>query len=825
MPTSELRKVLTSRLLFLFFISFLTITICGPVAAQQSSLVSRDLSTVKSEDISDEQLQAYIAKGKAQGLTEDEVVQMAVQRGLPASEASELRRRVKQLMQDSTSVKSTDIRSREGVEAKDDGARTETQEKSLEWLTPEGDNKVFGSRLFSRNDLSFEPSLSIPTPVNYVLGAGDEIIIDVWGAASNIHQLEVSPEGTVLLDNLGPVYVNGLTIEEARERLIGKLKSLYRGLRPGQADQTTFARISLGRVRTIQVSIIGEVSTPGNYALSSLSTVLNGLYKAGGPNEIGSYRDIEVIRNNKVVANFDLYDLLIGGDQTQNIRLRDQDMVKINPYSQRVEVEGQVKRPGIYELQEKEVLSDLLEFAGQFTDSAFTGNLKVYRNTPSEKKIITVSNQAFQSFSLKNGDRLNIGTILDRFTNRVTISGAVWRPGEYELEEGMTVKDLLKKAEGVRPDAFLSRAVINRLDENYDFSIVPFSVREVLDNNSAHDILLEREDHIEVKTLQEMRENYSVSIRGEVQEGGDFPFQEGMRLGDLIFKAQGFKEGASESRIEIYRRVNGEVSSGKRSSQMAESFIFEVPRNLALSDEDKNFELAPFDQVFVRRRPDYQVQKNVKIEGEVLYPGAYTLKNRRERISDLVARSGGLTDEAYLAGATLMREQEELERVETEIETGLGEVLIDPSEKESFIGINLEEILANPGSEDDLFLKPGDVIRIPSELQTVKVTGAVLRDTEIRHIKGKSLKYYINRSGGFAENALKKSAYVVYANGDVAAKKKVLFFNNYPSVEPGAEIIIPAKEKRERLSAGERISILSSIVSMAAIVTTAITRF
>lgn len=819
--SSVMLKFSKSQGLFLFH--FCVLVFCGLLStgfmanAQGGAFNANDLSQVRSENISDDQLKSYIAKGKERGLSAEEVMQMASQRGLPASEAAVLMQRVRDLESSGQETITSVDRSRQEptpLPVKDQAIR-----KSDTLPSP-----IFGSSLFSREGLNFEPSMHVPTPVNYVLGAGDELIVDIWGAATNVYQLEVGTEGTVVIANLGPVYVQGLTIEEASRRILQKLKTLYQGLDSDGSDQRTFARVSLGRVRSIQVTLIGEVQTPGNYTVSSLATVFNVLYKAGGPNQIGSYRNIEIIRSGSKVANFDLYDLLIKADQSGNIRLQDQDLIKVNPYERRVAINGEIKRPGLYEIKEDESAVNLIDFAGKYTDYAYTRQMKVYRNTDSEREILTVKADQLERLSFKTGDSLVIDRILDRYANRVVVSGAVWRPGEYELTDSMTLHDLILKAEGVKPNAFMSRAVINRLKDNYEFTIVPFNVKEVLTHPELYDIVLKNEDHIEIKTIQEMREDFSVSISGAVQHGGSFEYREGMTLGDLLLNAQGFKESASEARIEIYRRIVGEAAPDRRGKDLAESFVMEVPRDLSLNQNDRNFVLMPFDQVYVRHRPDYQVQKGIRIEGEVMYPGSYTLKSREERISDLVKRSGGLTAEAFIQGAVLIRQPSRKTTPEAAIEGDMGEIIKLEENKESYIGIDLARILKNPGSSEDLFLMPDDIIRIPQELQTVKVSGAVLRNTEVRFKDGKGFKHYISRAGGLANNARKNKGYVVYANGDVAASKRFLCFSRYPDVERGAEIIIPEKEQRERLNAGERISILSAVVSMAAIVVTAITR-
>jgi protein involved in polysaccharide export with SLBB domain len=817
MNKSILIKAKSIRLYAIIFLS--SLLFLGAFDADaQSPLDVRDLSTVRSANISNAQLRRFIDQGKAQGMSAEEAIQMARLRGLPASEAETLARRIRELEAE---------RMRQDF---DDRRLTQTEDPVNDTIAPpdddldETDSRIFGARLFRQEQLTFEPSMNVPTPVNYQLGPGDEIVVDIWGEATNVHRLEVSNQGTVTIENLGPIYVHGLSMEEASDRIIEKLRTLYRGLRPGSANQTTFARVHLGQLRSIQVTVMGEVNSPGNYTLSSLATVFNALYNSRGPNNIGSYRSIKVIRGNEVATVLDIYDLLIHGNQGNNIRLHDQDIIMVEPYLARVDVQGRVKREGLYEMKEEENLSNLIQFAGHFADSAYTRQLRIHRYTPTERRIISVRDSDYPTFELRNGDVVFVDQVLDRFENRVNISGAVWRPGEFELREGMSVYDLIVEAEGLRPDAYASRAIINRLKDNFDFDLLSFDLERLMSNPDEYNIPLRPEDEVIIQTLFDMREEFTVLIEGAVREIGEYPFRDNMTLEDLILKANGFRESASEARIEVFRRIIGEPTPVRRGNRLAETFVFEVSRNLSMKETDKQFKLQPFDQVYVRHKPDYHVQQNVTIEGEVMYPGTYTLANRNERISDLIRRAGGLTQEAYPEGATLIRDIGQLERVEVDFISGFGEIMDSNDQQENFVGINLPRILSRPGSVDDIFLREGDVIRVPLELQTIKVSGAVLREVEVRHREGRNLKYYVNRSGGFADDALKRRAYVVYANGSVEARKNFLFFKSNPQIDPGAEIIIPQKPERDRMDAREFISVMASVASTAAVIVTIITR-
>jgi protein involved in polysaccharide export with SLBB domain len=779
----------------------------------------RDLSTIRSVNISDSQLRRFVDQGRAQGMTVYETMQLARQRGLPASEAETLIRRIRDLEREAQKMESDEREKLAEPEMPDQ----DTIVKPDDELDEIG-RRIFGARLFRQEGLTFEPSMNIPTPVNYQLGPGDEIIVDIWGAATNVHHLEVSNQGTVTIENLAPIYVHGLSMEEATGRIIESLGTIYRGLRPGSPSQTTFARVHLGQLRSIQVTVMGEVHAPGNYTLSSLSTVFNALFNSRGPNNIGSYRNVKVIRGNEVAAELDVYDLLIHGNQKNNIRLHDQDIIMVIPYETRVDIRGRVKRDGLYEMKDDESMADLIRYAGNFADSAYTRNVRVHRYTPSGRRIMTVRQEDYPSFELRNGDAVFVDQVLERFENRVSISGAVWRPGEFELKENMGVYDLILEADGLRPDAYRSRAIINRIKDNFDFDLLSVDLDRVMDDPGTYNIPLRPEDEILIQTLFDMREEYSVIVEGAVRDPGEYPFRDNMTLEDIILKAKGFMESATEARIEVFRRITGDPAPVRRGNRLAETYVFEVSRNLSMREADKQFKLKPFDQVYVRNKPDYHVQQNVIIEGEVMYPGTYTLANRNERISDIIRRAGGLTPEAYPEGATLVRDIGQLQRVEVEILGSFGEIIDTIPREENYVGINLPGILARPGSSEDIFLREGDVIRIPLELQTVKVSGSVLREVEIRHRDGRGLKYYVNRSGGFSDDAIKRRAYVVYANGDVQARKNFLFINSNPDINPGAEIIIPQKPYRERMDTREFVSVMASIASTAAVIVTIITR-
>lgn len=838
--------------------------------AQFGGMDSVDLSTVQSSDISDTQLRAAMLRAEQEGLTIDQALQMAQARGLSSSVASQLRTRMQQLQMEEGGVDGA-----AGLEEAEDEFSISREFMRPERVETEEMRKTFGSQIFRYRETEFSPTLNVATPVNYTLGTGDELVVNIWGDQTNTYRLVVNPEGSIFIEGIGPIFVNGLTIEEASDKIIQDLEEIYAGLRGEGPEQTTHARVSVERLRTIQISVIGEVTNPGDYTIPSNSTVFNALYRGGGPGEDGSYRSIRVIRDNEVIAEMDIYDFLVEGLQKGNIRLRDRDVIQVPTYNRRVEVNGEVKRSGLYfEVTEGETLADLIHYAGDFTDRAYTNQVRIHRNTSTDRRIVTVDNNEFDEFSIRNGDVVYVDEILNRFDNRVIIDGAVWRSGEFELQEGMTLHDLIMEAEGLRPDAFTSRGLINRMSDDYTLEQLSFDVSAVLQNPQEYDIPLQSEDHVMIRSIHEINDEQSVQIHGAIRQPGEYNFRENMTLEDLILKADGFTDAASEARIEISRRILGETTPEERGQQLAEIYTFDVSRNLQLGDEDRKFELQPFDQVFIHRRPNYQIQQKVTIEGEVLYPGTYTIRNRNERISDLIERAGGITSEAYMPGARLIRKHTAIDRPEIEFDFLSSEEVIDEertgltrdqeeqrrremeqaeseeqqaadgadiftqryrlnredyrqsgdtleaertsSSPESRIGIDLAEIMENPGSRDDLFLRSGDVLRVPKQLQTVAISGAVMQDVEVRYREGANMGYYIDRAGGLATNAQKKRVYVVYANGDVDRRKNYLFglFKNSPPVEPGAHIIIPAKPDRAGMSTGEVVSISAAVVSM-----------
>ena len=812
-----LRKVLLIVWSFIFLIS-------SAGMAQQEQVSLRDLSQVKVEQLTDSQVGQLISEIERSGMSRSQIEAAALARGMPATELRKLWARIDRVSRQESAVAQAG-RTREQLTAAETRDLFSVFLKSPDTLAekPGAESRIFGYELFRNENLTFEPSMNMPTPDNYRLGPGDEIIIDVWGASQQNYRPEVSPDGFIFIENLGPVQVAGLAMKEASDRILRRLRAIYSGL-----DRNTWAQVSLGRTRSITVHLIGEVNMPGTYTLSSFATVFNALYASGGPTFNGSFRNVEVFRNNRLLATLDVYDFLLKGEQENNIRLEDQDVIRVSPYRVRVDLSGEVKRPGLYEVKPGETLEQVIGFTGGFTGKAYRKKLVVYRKTETERKVVNVEGDMLADFTLQDGDSIPVPSILPRFENRVTIEGAVYRPGEYALEEGMTLNNLIAKAEGLRGDAFLSRASVYRLKEDYSLEVIPVDLRKIAEDPAA-DIPLVKDDLVNISSVFDLKEEYYVEISGEVKNPGQYPYMENTTLEDLIVMAGGLLESASLSRAEVARRVKVEGEE-YTDSRIADIHYFRIDRDLQISGEGATFTLHPFDRVFIRKAPGWEEPRTVQVEGEVMYPGSYSLASKQERISDLLNRAGGLTPEAYPGGARLIRrapiDREARQKMLETLQTETGDTLLFAlnQDTEQPIGIDLEKILREPGSAHDLFLKDGDRLVIPRELQTVRLSGAVLNPVTVRYDDAYGFREYISRSGGFAEDARRSRSYVIYANGSIDKTGKFLFFNNYPKVEPGAEIVVPRKPPREKMSAQEVVGLTSTLTSLALVVVTLINR-
>ena len=825
------------RTLITFFCLGLLFIAAAPLYAQKTPQ-QQDFSNVRVDDLTDAQIRTFMKQAEASGLGEDQYERIAAARGMSDTEIIKLRKRVENL-------KRREDREPTPSNAKESGTRKvvgedEEQEKDKEKVEEKKDepelteaqirlrSKLFGAKLFANSDLTFEPNLRMATPVDYQIGPDDEILIDVYGYSEASHQLTVTPDGTINIPMVGVIPVGGATMEQAKARIRSKMATVYTGIRNG----STSVNISLGNIRSIRVVLTGEIVKPGTYTLPSVATVFNALYASGGPNENGSFRSIQIIRGGSVIAILDIYDFLLYGSLKNNVRLQDQDVIRVPTYRTRVEVVGEVKREGIFEMMGGETLQDLIKFAGDFNERAYKARIKVLKNTETERKIEDITSDEFSNYTPTSGDEFYVDKILERFRNRVKVTGAVFRPGEFELTEGLTLTQLIDKAEGLKEDAFPNRGYITRTKSDLTTEIISFNTVGVV-SGKENDISLKREDIITIPSIFELKEEYNLTIDGEVRSPGTFDYAENTTLEELIIKAGGLKESATPKRVEIARRVSSS-NPVSDTTQTAQVFTVNIDRDLKQSAG--KFILKPFDIVSVRPAPGYQVQKTVRIEGEVLYPGLYTISNKNERVSDLLKRAGGLTAFAYEEGASLKREGKKLTQSDVEQENyklqqfqnlqkganDSAEVdVTDVSVRNNYVGIDLPRILKNPHARYDLLLEDGDVINIPKQLQTVKVSGEVLSPSSVMFAGSKGFKRYINESGGFAPRALKKRAYIIYANGGVASTKKFLFFNNYPEVKPGGEIFVPQKEeKKNNLSTSEIVAISTGLATIATLVFT-----
>lgn len=782
----------------------------------QNSISLQNFNSVKVDELSDAQISSFWKQAQEKGVSLQELQQLSVQRNMNPQEFEKLKSRIEKIAPTGQmNEKDAEIRAR-GIE-KESGQQQEDLRKET--------SKIFGAELFNNKKLTFEPNLKMATPQNYQLGPDDELFIDVSGYSEVSYKLAVSPDGYIRLPQVGPVTVSGLTIEQARRKITKSLSSIYGTISTGE----TSVNITLGNIRSIKVTVLGEVTHPGTYTLPSLATVFNSLYVSGGPNKNGSFRNIKVIRNGKVLTTIDVYEFLLKGEAKGNVRLQDQDVIKVSSYEKRVELKGEIKREGFYEVTTKETLKDVIEFAGGFTNDAYRDRVKVFRNTSKEKSVADIPSELINMFTPQAGDVYTIDKVLSRFSNRVQISGAVFRPGYFALDEGLTLGGLIKKADGLTEDAFLSRALLYRLKPDNSLEAISFNVSDIL---NGKDIPLQREDNIQILSKLKLHEKYTVSIAGEVMNPGNYAFAEGMKVEDLILTAGGLKESASKTKIEIARRIKS-IDVSNPSSEVSSIITYEVNDDLKSAD-GKEVVLLPFDVVSIYKLPGFATQRNITIEGEIVHPGQYTLMRSNEKISEIIKRSGGLTATAFAEGAVLVRKRKlsgidayikkkQIESLEKQSKDSVRAKELSESEFSdnlSIVGIELKKILKNPGGEYDLIMEEGDIIRIPRETQTVKISGEVLYPVSIQYQKGKAFNRYVRGAGGYTQRALKKKGYVVYTNGSAESTRKFLVFNIHPKVRPGSEIIVPPREEKRKLTAVEIVGITSSLATLVLVITT-----
>ena len=693
--------------------------------------------------------------------------------------------------------------------------------------------KVFGRDIFNNKELSFEPNMNIATPQNYRLGPGDAVIIDIYGASQKTIQSTVSPDGEVTIEGYGPVNVSGLTVAQANARLRSTLGSRYRSSR---------IKLTVGQTKTIMVNVMGEVKAPGTYTLSAFATVFHALYMAGGTNDLGTLRNIKVYRNNRLVTVVDIYDYILNGKLTGNVRLADNDVIVVGPYDCLVTITGKVKRPMIYEMKKNESVNSLLKYSGGFTGDAYKKSVRVNRKTGRERSVYNVEEFDFSSFRIDDGDSVSVDSILPRYANTVEVKGAVFRPGMYNIGDQInSVRTLVEHAEGLTEDAFTARAVMHRMKSDRNLEVISVDIAGILAGTSP-DIPLKENDVLFIPTRQDKMTERTITIRGEVQYPGTYLYAEHETIEDFVLQAGGLTDKASTINVLVSRRVN-DTKATKPDSIIAKTYTLSLKDGFVI-DGKPSFELMPYDEVSIRKSPAYTEQQNVEIEGEVLFGGTYTLSRRNSRLSDLFHKAGGGTDQAYIKGARLMRKANEAEKARMEAvlkmqreqqqknllqlaassnnASAITQTAKDAKDAdlqkfnvpdEYPVGIDLAEALKHPGSDADMILREGDRLIVPQYNSTVKINGAVMYANTVAYEKGKSISRYIDEAGGFASDANKSKAYIIYMNGKVA---KV---GHGAKVQPGCEIVIPAKMKR-KMTAAEMMSMGSSMSSIAAMIAT-----
>ena len=835
------------------FIIIFTFTVSISSYSQNFS----DLSSINFSELNNSQIDLLLRRAGSQGYSQFDLLKMARDQGMDPSKINELDKK----------FKSTETIARVAQNASTPLEDTRLRQRwveEMEVFRKMDDSDIFGYNVFRGNTfLSFQSNLNIPTPLDYVIGPGDKLFIDIYGQSENYYQVEVSPEGNAILENVGPVNLSGLSLLNAEKRLVSRLKKVYQGIN----QKKTFVNISVGVPRAIRVNIVGEVNLPGTYNFSAFNTVYNAIYVAGGITEKATLRDIKLFRNNKLVNTVDVYKFLTKGDGSSNIRLENNDLILVSPYSNRISIDGAVKLPGKFEFKNNETLSDLIFYSGGFTENASTKKIKVTRIINDQLKIVDINSDQFDFFQLKTGDKFQVEEIINKYNDRIIVKGAVYRPGVYSISDKMTINDLITKAEGLKPDVFLNRATVTRTNSDYSTTNISLNLKEELQNPQFN---LEEEDVITIFSINDLSEEGYVEISGEVSNSGVYPYSKNISLIDLILSAGGFKDNATGKRVEITRRVSNENSNNEILSKV---IIVNLSKDLEGIIENDNFKLSPFDQVIVRKNPNFYIQQYANIEGEVMYPGKYAISSKNDRISDLLERAGGLKKFAYEKGATLIR-LTEFSEPESDVQKKINDLInlkakvlnkevlsesdislverLDkdlrnlnleknnnqnlssyakkeriseivkrnavsndiPISKSEAIGIDLGSIVKSPGSKSDLLIEEGDVIIIPKKLETIRLRGELLYPTTVRFSPGRTLKYYINSSGGFDSKAKRSGTYVVYANGDVARTKKFLFFNIYPKAEPGSEVIVPKKSLKNPIATSQILNFTTGLATL-----------
>ncbi|MBI2257742.1 MAG: SLBB domain-containing protein [Flavobacteriia bacterium] len=755
------------------------------IYSQQRYLSSQKISTLNVEQLSEEELLQIIHEIRKLNLTLYEFENLAQSNGMKVEELDKLKIKLEKKNAFTNFETNKNV---QNPEIKKDSNQFEIRKPFF--------SDIFGSEFFANDLLKFEPNQNAPVPENYILGVGDELFINVYGMQMMSHTVKINQNGKIEIPIVGEIFLNGVNIEASKTILKQKIGQVYKTLLNNQSQLS----LTISKFRTIQVTVIGA-KNPGNYQLSSLSTVFNALQISGGPSENGSFRKIGLYRNNKKIKDIDLYRFLVHGDQSDNINLKDNDLIKIEVYENRIKMEGEVKRAGTFELLSNENFSDLLTYCSGFKEDAYKSKIKLKTYTEKEQKIITLQSNDYATYVPKTGDVFKISKLLDRFENRVSIEGAVFRPEEYALNNEIRVTDLIKLADGLTENAYLDQAILFRKKEDFTDEVLSINLSKAIAGDPSHNIVLKKEDNLKIFSLNELKEIHSVQIEGEIQKPGNFLHVEGISLYHLILQAGGLKEGAS-NKIEISRQMKSDELMNDKSSF---SEIFNIEITNSLEESCKSFILQPNDIVKIRKKPIFEEQNQVKINGCVNYPGNYTIKNNKEKIFEVIERAGGLRPDADIQSIKIKR---------------FNKLNSDSTAKANFVyvPVNFKKIVKNPHSKQNIILYPNDEIIVSKFNDVVKILGEVNVPTEVPFLKNKSVRHYINSAGGFNTNKSKKNIYVVYSNGYASRTKNWIIFNHFPKIKPGCEIIVPEKrEKLNKTTTGELIAISSLLGSFAGI--------
>ena len=777
--------------------------------------------------MSDSQIIEYITSSVAAGKSERQIGNELLSRGVTTTQLQQLMRTynssTSQLPEAQAGINRTDgTRTVRRTTIEEQGESSDIT-RAPETIVTEGKKKIYGREIFASSPLSFEPNQNLATPMDYVLGPGDELIIDIWGANEVTIRQTITPEGFISVTQLGPISLSGLTIQEAKGKLESVLSKTYSSLRSGASHLT----LTLGEVRTILVNVLGEVESPGTYRLSSFATVFNALYQAGGITEIGSLRQVRVMRRGEELSVVDVYSYIFDGKLDTDVALKEGDVILVPPYGTLVGVSGFVKRPMYYEMKPGETVKSLIEYAGGFSDGAWPHDVYVERNDGHTNLSYTVKSSQFDSFALADGDAVYVsGSEADVFENRITVRGAVYRPGSFQLGgDIVSVKQLVEHAGGLQPDAFTGRAQLIREKDDRSLEVRSIPIKGIMDG-LVEDILLRKNDQLVISNVNEIEPKGDLVITGEVLNPGNYPFAEHITIEDLILFAGGLTEGASSAKVDVARRIEAPYSD-RASDTLAHVFSLAIKDGL-IEDGAAGFELHPSDIVSVRKSPAYIEQRNVTITGEVTFPGQYTLSSTNERVSQVLQRAGGPTPNAYVRGAMLKRRispyernvRTQMSRIANQTASSKDSLSLDKLRVSEVyaVGLELDRALAHPGSDYDIVLREGDELIIPETTSSVRIQGEVLYPNTVHFISGKPVSYYVQQAGGFTSRARRSKVYVIYMNGTVSV-------GSGSRLEPGCEIIVPTRSERNRLTTSEWLGISTSAASVATMVATIVNLF